>query len=146
MALYSIGNKDIFLKRAAVLDKIKNKDKKINEAKKYNHIIVQFSNNVKKDLLFTDNQIKKAMYRANHNLEDLPNNSWFRDFISKIASYKEDCSDLQKIENTYRFTSALKKYNHILVKRNDELFHLLFTDNDIEIAIERAKKNPEDLK
>jgi len=50
MALYPIGNENIFLKKAAALEKIENKDKKINEAKKYNHIAIQFPNRTKKDL------------------------------------------------------------------------------------------------
>jgi hypothetical protein len=54
--------------------------------------------------------------------------------------------DLQTVENTKKVFSANDKYNFIRVQLEDgEEVALLFTDNEVKRAKERAMKNPEDL-
>ena len=54
--------------------------------------------------------------------------------------------DLQLVENMLKKPAAAEKYNHIRIQFPDgEERHLLFTDREIRVALERADKNPEDL-
>lgn len=54
--------------------------------------------------------------------------------------------DLQKVENTQKHFAANSQYNYIRVQlENNKEVSLLFTDKEIERAIARAEKNPEDL-
>ncbi|HOS17495.1 MAG TPA: hypothetical protein PKX15_10840 [Bacteroidales bacterium] len=54
--------------------------------------------------------------------------------------------DLQRVINQNPHWAALKEYNHIRVQfPNGKEKHLLFTDKEIQRAIDRANKNPEDL-
>lgn len=54
-------------------------------------------------------------------------------------------SELTPVENTNPSPTAAKKYNHIRVDFPDgESRSLLFTDKEIEKALDRANKNPED--
>jgi hypothetical protein len=54
--------------------------------------------------------------------------------------------DLQKVENKKKHRAANSKYNFIRVElENGAEIPLLFTDNEIKKAQERAAKNPEDL-
>ena len=54
--------------------------------------------------------------------------------------------DLQIVHNKNPHWKAASKYNHLRVQfPNGEERSLLFTDHEIEKALERARKNPEDL-
>ena len=54
--------------------------------------------------------------------------------------------DLQEVENKKKHRAAKEKYNFIRVELPDSReIPLLFTDNEIKKAQERARKNPEDL-
>jgi hypothetical protein len=54
--------------------------------------------------------------------------------------------DLQRVFNKNPHWAALAEYNHIRVQfPNGEEKSLLFTDKEIQKALERAEKNPEDL-
>ena len=54
-------------------------------------------------------------------------------------------ADVQKVLNQVAHPAAAAKYNHIRVQFEDgKEAHLLFTDGDMEKALARAKKNPED--
>lgn len=54
--------------------------------------------------------------------------------------------DLVLVKNMKKKPAAADKYNHIRVQfPNGDEKHLLFTDHEIKVALERADKNPEDL-
>lgn len=54
--------------------------------------------------------------------------------------------DIQEVVNSKPHWAAATKYNHIRVQFPDGAEkHLLFTDREIKIALNRAAKNPEDL-
>ena len=54
-------------------------------------------------------------------------------------------ADVQKVLNTLKHPAAAEKYNHIRVQLEDgKEVHLLFTDSEMQRAMDRAKKNPED--
>ena len=54
-------------------------------------------------------------------------------------------ADLQKVLNQAKHPAAAAKYNHIRVQLEDgKEVHMLFTDSEIQKAVDRAKKNPED--
>jgi hypothetical protein len=54
-------------------------------------------------------------------------------------------ADVQKVLNTLKHPAAAEKYNHIRVQLEDgKEVHLLFTDAEMQKALDRAKKNPED--
>ena len=54
--------------------------------------------------------------------------------------------DLKNVENTKKHFAANSKYNYIRVELEDgKEIPLLFTDAEIKRAVDRAKKNPEDL-
>jgi hypothetical protein len=53
--------------------------------------------------------------------------------------------DMQKVLNNLAHPAAAAKYNHVRVQLEDgKEVHMLFTDSEIQKAVERAKKNPED--
>lgn len=54
--------------------------------------------------------------------------------------------DVQKVINKNPHWAALTEYNHIRIQFPDGCERsLLLTDNELKRALERAKKNPEDL-
>ena len=54
-------------------------------------------------------------------------------------------ADVQKVLNTLAHPAAAAKYNHVRVQLEDgKEVHLLFTDSEMQKAMDRAKKNPED--
>ena len=54
--------------------------------------------------------------------------------------------DVILVENMKKKPAAAAKYNHLRVQFPDGCERrLLFTDSQIRVALERAKKNPEDL-
>lgn len=54
--------------------------------------------------------------------------------------------DLQTVENKNAHRLAAKEYKHLRVQlENGEEIHILLTEKELNRAIERAKKNPEDL-
>jgi hypothetical protein len=54
--------------------------------------------------------------------------------------------DIQKVINSKPHWAAAASYNHIRVQfPNGDEKSLLFTDKDVQRALERAEKNPEDL-
>lgn len=54
--------------------------------------------------------------------------------------------DLQQVENKDPHWAAKNKYNFIRVQfPNGVETGLLFTDREIQVALKRAEKNPEDL-
>lgn len=147
---FNIKGEKINAKRKGELTEVDNKNPHHKAALKYNHIRVQFPDGKEKSLLFTDNQIRKALDRADHNLEDLPENGWLRSFAGSVV--ETDIADLQEVENTKKLPAAADKYNHIVVHGDNlpgtftkDRTHLLFTDNEIKTALKRAEKNPEDL-
>jgi len=66
--------------RIADLQKVINQKKLPAAAAIYNHIRVDF-NDLHIHLLFTDNDIKDALKRAEKNPEDLPKVNWIRDIL-----------------------------------------------------------------
>ena len=54
--------------------------------------------------------------------------------------------DLQQVDNTQRRFGSTNKYNFIRVQLEDgKEVPLLFTDKEIQTALDRASKNPEDI-
>lgn len=54
--------------------------------------------------------------------------------------------DIQQVDNTKKHFAANSKYNFIRVQLpSGKEVELLFTDKEIQRAIDRASKNPEDL-
>jgi len=54
--------------------------------------------------------------------------------------------DIQEVDNTNPHWRAAKKYNHLRVQFPDGVEKsLLFTDKEIQNALDRASKNPEDI-
>ena len=54
--------------------------------------------------------------------------------------------DLQIVDNKNPHWKAASKYNHLRVQfPNGEEKSLLFTDKEIQNALDRAAKNPEDI-
>jgi hypothetical protein len=68
-------------KRLGDLQIVDNKNPHWKAALKYNHIRLQFPNGDEKSLLFTDNEIQKALTRADKNPEDILKVSWLRDLF-----------------------------------------------------------------
>jgi len=66
--------------RIADMQTVINKNKLPAAANKYNHIRVDFKD-LDIHLLFTDNDIKSAIKRAERNPEDLPQINWIRDIL-----------------------------------------------------------------
>lgn len=60
---------------------IQNLKKKPAAADFYNHIKVTVEDGTVRHLLFTDNEVERAIQRASKNPEDLPSTSWFRDWF-----------------------------------------------------------------
>ena len=67
--------------------------------------------------------------------------------MSEIKSIKaKRIGDLQRVTNTKRKFAAAEEYSHLRVQLPDgEEVHLLLTDNELKRALDRSKKNPEDL-
>ena len=143
----SMIGKQVKGKRLGDVEKVKNADRKFGAALKYNHIRVQFPSGEEKHLLFTDWQINLGYKRAKKNPEDLPKVSWIRDIIvDEIKLFTEPrMADLQEVINKNKVPTAASKYNHIRIVIDGDEHHLLFTDKDVIVALERAEKNPEDL-
>ena len=143
----NVIGKQIKGKRLGDVTKVKNTERKFGAAFKYNHIRVQFPSGDEKHLLFTDWQINLGLKRAAKNPEDLPKVSWIRDIIiDEISLFDESrMTDLQEVINKKKVPQAASKYNHIRVVIDEDEHHLLFTDKDIIVALDRANKNPEDL-
>ena len=138
--------KKVDAKRLGDVESVKNMQRKFAAAARYNHVRVQFPSGEEKHLLFTDWQIKRGLERARKNPEDLPKVTWIRDMIDEVKIFDtQRLADLQEVINSNNLPVAAKKYNHIRVVMDGEEHHLLFTDNDIIVALERADKNPEDL-
>lgn len=54
--------------------------------------------------------------------------------------------DIQEVNNNNPHWKAAKKYNHLRVQfPNGEEKSLLFTDKELQNALTRASKNPEDI-
>ena len=143
----NIIGKQIKGKRIGDVERVKNTYRKFAAACEYNHIRVQFPCGHEEHLLFTDWQIKLGLKRAKKNPEDLPKVSWIRDIIvDEISLFDESrMTDLQEVINKKKVPQAASKYNHIRVLIDDKECHLLFTDKDVIVALDRAEKNPEDL-
>lgn len=71
--------KPVKAKRLGDLQKVSNQKPKFGANLEYNYIRVQFADGSEVNLLFTDNEIKRAQERAAKNPEDLPKVSLFRD-------------------------------------------------------------------
>jgi len=140
---YNIQKGKINIKRKGNLKKVDNKNPHHKAALKYNHVRVQLFNGDEKHLLFTDHQIKRGKYRAKTNPEDLPAKGWYSDYI--ISLFETGLADMQLTPNWEKNPAAAKYYNHIIVYVDKKPMHLLFTDNDIKVALKRAGRNPEDL-
>lgn len=69
------------MNRLGDLTEVDNKNPHWKAATKYNHLRVQFPNGDEKSLLFTDNEIKRALDRASKNPEDILKVSWLRDLF-----------------------------------------------------------------
>jgi hypothetical protein len=143
MSLSTTG-RAVQAKRRAELTRVENQKAHRAAADKYNHLRVQFSDGSEQHLLFTDKQIERAIKRASSNLEDLPKISWVREFWFE-GLIETGIGDVQEVINQKKLPAAANKYNHLRVKIGSEDFHFLFTDNDILLALNRAKKNIEDL-
>lgn len=54
-------------------------------------------------------------------------------------------ADVQRVFNQCKRPAAAAEYNHLRVQLEDGAeVHLMFTDNELQRAMDRAKKNPED--
>jgi hypothetical protein len=54
--------------------------------------------------------------------------------------------DLQLVDNLGKKPAAADRYNHIRIQFPDgSERHLLLTDHQVKVALDRARKNPEDL-
>jgi len=144
MAL-DITNKTIKAERIGDLKEVINRNPRFHAAKKYNYIRVQFPNGMEVPLLFTNNQIKRAIERANKNPEDLPEVSWIRNLLDLEIIDTDRLADLQNVKNQNKLPNACMTYNHIRIQMGDQKLSLLFTDKEIKVAKNRASKNPEDL-
>jgi len=144
MAMNVTGEK-IVVKRIGDLTSVDNTKKHRLANYKYNHIRVQFPVGDEKHLLFTDAVIKRAKYRASRNPEDLPETSWLWETLQTEVIDEERLADLQRVKNQKKFSAAANVYNHIRVEHNGTNVSLLFTDNEIAKALDRADKNTEDL-
>jgi len=142
----NMTKKKVSAKRLGDAKDVENMQRKFAAAARYNHLRVQFPDDEERHLLFTDWQIKRGLERAEKNVEDLPKVSWIRDMIDEVKIFDSPrLADLQEVINKNKLPTAAKKYNHIRVVIDGEENHLLFTDRDIIVALERANKNPEDL-
>jgi len=143
----NITNRRVTAKRIGDVEKRKNKERKFAAAEKYNHLRVQFPGGEERHLLFTDWQINLGYKRAKKNIEDLPKVSWIRDIIIDEVKpfHMSRMADLQEVINKNKLPTAADKYNHVRIVIDGDEHHLLFTDNDIIVALRRAEKNPEDL-
>ncbi|MFA5759878.1 MAG: hypothetical protein WC942_11060 [Clostridia bacterium] len=137
------GNKKVFIKRVAEITEVDNKNPHHKALLKYNHIRVQHENGEEISYLFTDKQIKRAEDRAKNNIEDLPEEGWTSYGLLNIVP--TNLGDIQKVQNQDPHFLADKEYNHIVVDINGNIKHLLFTDHEIKMADNRARKNPEDI-
>ena len=68
-------------KRIGDMQTVENQQKKPNAAEEYNHIRVQLESGEEVHMLFTDNEVRRAISRAGKNPEDLPKASWLRDVL-----------------------------------------------------------------
>ena len=68
-------------KRIADLQKVINKNPHWAALTEYNHIRIQFPDGCEHSLLLTDNELIRALDRADKNTEDLPKVSWMRDIL-----------------------------------------------------------------
>ena len=68
-------------KRIGDMQKVDNREKKPSAADVYNHIRVQLDDGTEVHMLFTDNEMRRAIDRAKKNPEDLPKVSWLRDVL-----------------------------------------------------------------
>jgi hypothetical protein len=140
-----IIKKMVLAKRIADLTSVKNKNPHHKAAKKYNHLRVEMEDRSEHHLLFTDFQIKRAIQRAEKNPEDLPKIGWLLDILETKVKESNRLGDMNKVINKNKLPAAAKKYNHIRVSFNGCELHMLFTCHEIKLAMQRAKKNPEDL-
>ena len=141
----SVTGKQVTAKRLADMVVVDNTERKTSSAYQYNYLRVQFPDGSEKQLLLTDSAVKKAVDRANKNPEDCPKATWLRDVLDVKLLSGERLGDLEEVMNQNKLPAAAKKYNHIRVKFDGKEVHMLFTDSDIKVALERAEKNPEDL-
>jgi len=141
----SVTGKQVTAKRLADMVTVDNKGRVTNAAYKYSYLRVQFSDDEERQLLFTDAAIKSAIYRANKNPEDCPQATWLRNVLDLEVIDGERLGDVEEVINQKKLPAAARKYNHIRANVAGEEIHLLFTDNDIKVALKRAEKNPEDL-
>lgn len=77
----NVQGQKVKAKRIGDLQEVANKNPIGPAAAKYNHIRVQLSDGKELSLLFTDNEILRAKYRAERNPEDVPSVSWLRDIL-----------------------------------------------------------------
>jgi hypothetical protein len=141
---YDMTGKEVYAQRRCEMIEVENKNPKLNAALKYNHVRIEFPDGCERSLLFTDNEVKKAIYTAIQNVEDLPTYGWLREtFLEPLIP--DSIADLQKMTNTNAYPSAAKKYNHIIIVIANTSVNLLFTDNVLKRALKRAENNPEDL-
>ena len=141
----SVTGKQVTAKRLADMVVVDNTERKTSSAYQYNYLRVQFPDGEEKQLLLTDATVKKAVDRANKNPEDCPKATWLRDVLDVELLSGERLGDLEEVINQNKLPAAAKKYNHIRVKFDGKEVHMLLTDSDVKVALERAGKNPEDL-
>jgi len=72
-------------RRVGDLQLVDNQNRKPAAAARYNHSFQKFPDGVKRHLLFTDHEIKRALARAQKNPEDLPIWSWVRMAACKLS-------------------------------------------------------------
>ena len=141
----SVTGKKVTVKRLADMVTVDNQGRVTNAAYKYNYLRVQFKDGEEKQMLFTDNTIANAVKRASKNPEDCPQTTWLRDVLDTELLDGERLGDLQEVMNQKKLPAAAMKYNHVRANFDGEDIHMLFTDNEIKVALKRAEKNPEDL-
>ena len=143
--MISVTKKKVLAKRIVDVVKTKNQERKFGAAVEYNHLRVQFPKGAERHLLFTDFIIKRAIERAKKNPEDLPRVSWLRDIIESKIVDSQRLGDIQFVKNELAVPTAAANYNFIRVEYQGDEIPLLFTDNEILVALKRANDNPEDL-
>lgn len=143
MAISTTG-RIVKVKKKGELVSVENRKRNYTSAMKYNHIRIQFSDESERHLLFTDSQINRARDRANKNEEVLPKTTWIRE-IWYEGLIDVSAADIDRIISQRDLPDSAKTYNHIRVNLDGEEVHMLFTDNEIRIGLERAENNCEHL-
>ncbi|NJL70116.1 MAG: hypothetical protein HC888_00275 [Candidatus Competibacteraceae bacterium] len=108
------------------------------KALRSNHLRVQFADGSQRHMLFTNAQAVRAFDRAKTYKGEMPKVTWIREvWFEGSIDTKIDEIDEIIAHNGLPFLAS--KINHIRINYRGEDVHLLFTDNEIRKALDRAK-------